>query len=88
MAFGEYKDKIVFGKTSFLAGQKQTIEVSLSETTKELMKLQIKQLNLDNVNLEVNNKPAPKPPKDGGFDKKMDAIKILRPMGCDCGLVK
>lgn len=87
MAFGEYENKLIFGKTAFTSQQKQTITVALAETTKEKMSSQIKSLNLDEVTLDLNKKIAPSlPVKTKDFDKKMEEVMKLKPKGCDCGL--
>lgn len=87
MVFGEYKNKLIFGTTAFTAQQKQTITVALAETTKEKMNSQIKALNLDEVNLNINKKAVPSlPGKTNDFDKKMEEVMKLKPKGCDCGL--
>jgi len=85
MAFAEYKDKIVFGKTAFTAQKKQTITVTLAETTNELMKAQINGLNLDDVKLDVIKKITPTVAKDSIFDDKMKEVMKLRPTNCACG---
>ncbi len=85
MAFAEYKDKIVFGKTVFTAQKKQTISISMAETTNELMKAQINGLNLDDVKLEVSKKIIPTIANDSIFDTKMKEVMKLRPTNCACG---
>ena len=87
MAFGEYKNKLIFGKTVFTSQPKQTITVALAETTKEKMSNMIKELNLDEVSLEVNKKTTNQQDvniKD--FDRKMEEAMKLKPKGCNCGL--
>ena len=84
MAFGEYENKILFGKTSFTTGVKQTIEVSLLESTKEKMMAEIKTLNLDGVNSNIErSKNADKIIEK---NKEMKEIEKLKPKNCDCGL--
>lgn len=85
LAFGEYKDKLIFGKTTFVAREKQTIDITMAATTKELMKERIKEMNLDNVDLEVK-KVIPPPAIDKNFDKKMKAAMKLKPKDCDCSV--
>jgi mono/diheme cytochrome c family protein len=87
MAFGEYKDKIIFGKASFNAQQKQAIDITLTEITKELMNVRIKEMNLDNVNLDIK-KVTPVTETDKNYDKKMEEATKLRPTNCACGFEK
>ncbi|HMK03797.1 MAG TPA: cytochrome c, partial [Ferruginibacter sp.] len=84
MAFGEYKDNIIFGKTSFTAKETQTVDIAMVVITKELMNVRIKELNLDGVDLEVK-KVLPPTVKDEKFDKKMEEAMKLRPKNCACG---
>ncbi len=84
LAFGEYKDKIIFGKASFTATAKQTIDITMAEINKELMTARIKEMNLDNVNLEVKKAIQPAV-ADKNFDKKMEDAMKLRPTNCACG---
>jgi len=87
LAFGEYKDKIIFGKTSFTARAKQTIDISMTEIDKELMVARIKEMNLDNVSLEVK-KIAPVTDLDKKYDKRMEEVMKLEPKSCGCGINK
>ena len=87
MAFGEYNNKLIFGKTAFTSQQKQTITIALAETSKEKMTIQIKELNLDEVKLDINKKIITQiPDKTKDFDSKMQEAMKLKPKGCDCGL--
>lgn len=85
LAFGEYKDKIIFGKTAFVANEKQTIDIKMTETTKELMNARIKEMNLDNVDLEVKKVTLPTV-MDKNFDKKMEEAMKLKPKNCGCSV--
>lgn len=84
LAFGEYKDKLIFGKTVFTSTEKQTVDITMSEITKELMNDRIKELNLDNVDLEVKKVPPPSA-IDKKIDKMMEDAMKLKPKKCDCG---
>ena len=86
MAFAEYKDKIVFGKTSFASQQKQTIDVTLTETTKELMKMQIKEMRLDNADLEIEK--IDNPIRNADYNNKLKEADKLKPANCNCGTNK
>lgn len=84
LAFGEYKDKIIFGKASFTASAKQTIDITIAEINKELIAARIKEMNLDNIDLEVKKAIQPSV-LDKNFDKKMEEAMKLRPANCVCG---
>lgn len=88
LAFGEYGDKIVFGKTLFTATAKQTIDVTMAEINKESMQAVIKEMNLENVDLEVKKLPPSsitEPKKDKKLEKMMEDALKLKPKNCDCG---
>lgn len=87
MAFAEYKDKIIFGKTSFTATEKQTVDISMAEITRELMNIRIKEMNLDDVDLEIKKVP-PTSVTDKKHDKMMEDAMKLRPKNCDCGFAE
>jgi mono/diheme cytochrome c family protein len=89
LAFGEYKDKIVFGKASFTAAAKQTIDIKIADMNRETMLAMIKEMNLDNVDLEVKkvtSTPIIEKRKDKEFDKMMEDALKLKPKNCDCAL--
>lgn len=84
MAFAEYNNKIIFGKASFNAQLKQTIDLTLSETTSEAMRSQIKALNFDNVNLEIKQSKNSQDIKK--VDQQMEDALKLKPKNCNCGM--
>ncbi len=92
MAFGEYKGKLLFGKTAFMSKQTQTIDIVLTESTKGMMEAQIKTLNFDGVSMETENiapnnierNSATAAQKSLDFNKKMEDAMKLKPKNCDC----
>ncbi len=91
MAFAEYNDKLIFGKTAFNAQQKQTIDITLSETTKQSMETQIKALNLDGVTVAITADKIKKDSTTGSInniDKEMNNLFKSAPKNCDCGFNK
>jgi cytochrome c2 len=84
LAFGEYDNKILFGKTLFNSQLKQTIDISISETTKEKMTSDIKAMKLDDVTTDIRK--AKNADKIAITDKKINEAEKLKPKNCDCDL--
>jgi mono/diheme cytochrome c family protein len=86
LAFGEYKDKLLFGKASFTAIEKQTVDINMAEITRQMLNIRIKEMNLDNVDLEIKKVPQPLSPVSAKkIDKMMEDALKLKPKNCDCG---
>ena len=86
IAFAENNDKLIFGKTSFNAQQKQTIDIVLTETTKETMQSEIKALNLDAVKMNIKEDSIAVKLKN--INKEMGELMKLQPKNCECGFNK
>ncbi len=84
IAFAEVDGKLIFGKKEFYSSQKQTIDLSFTETTKEALTAQIKALNLDGVSAEVNDSKNTGKLKE--IEKKSSETEKLKPVNCDCGI--
>jgi hypothetical protein len=82
IATAEDGDKILFGKASFNAQLKQTIELSITQVTKEGLLQQLKSLQLDDVKVEV--KDSKNADKIRQNDKELDKIKLNKPVNCNC----
>lgn len=84
LAFAESDGKIIYGKSSFNAKTKQTIDVSLIEITKDALKTEIMNLGLDNVSAEVNDSKNADKVREA--DKKLKTMDLekLKPKNCDC----
>lgn len=83
IAFAEFDDKIIFGKTSFIANERQKIILDVKEITKEELAWQIISLNLDGV--EVDVKDSKNADTTRITDKRIDSLKSKLPKNCDCG---
>jgi hypothetical protein len=83
MAFGEYENKIIFGQTGFTTQLKQTIDVTLLETTKQKMTEAIRSLKLDDVNVDIHK--SKNADKIAEADMGIKEAKKLLPKNCNCG---
>ncbi len=83
LAFGESDNKIIFGKTVFNTETKQTINVSLEESTKEKIIAEIKGLDLDGIKAQIEKTKNPEMIIE--MQKKIEAAENFRPKNCDCG---
>jgi mono/diheme cytochrome c family protein len=80
IAFAQKDEKIFFGKTSFIAGVKQTITIETKETTKEYM---MKEFSNIGIQSEVKDVKNVKEIKD--TERKIDNLKKYLPENCECG---
>jgi mono/diheme cytochrome c family protein len=79
VAYAQKDEKIFFGKTSFVAGLKQTITIETKETSKEIM---IKEFSNIGIKSEVEDVKNVKEIKN--TEKKIDSLKKYLPKDCDC----
>lgn len=87
LAFGEYENKIIFGKTIFNAQLKQTIDIAVAETTKKSMIAEIKALNLDGVGTIIEkSRNAGNAGKIIETNKNINEAEKLKPKNCNCDL--
>ncbi len=84
LAFGEYENKLLFGKAIFNSRLKQVIDVRLSETTKEKMITEIKTFKLDDVKTAIEKSKNAE--KIVETDKKIKELDKFKPKDCDCDL--
>ncbi len=82
VAFAQYKDQFLFGKTSFNATLKQTIFINTKIVTKEEMLKELSSLDLKDVKMKVNSSKN----SEGIIqaDKQTDSLRKLKPKNCDC----
>jgi mono/diheme cytochrome c family protein len=81
LAFGEYENKIIFGKTIFNTQLQQTIDVAVAEITKGKMIAEVKAFNLDDVNMNI------KKSKNSEITETNEELKEserLKPENCNC----
>lgn len=84
LAFAENDGKIVFGKAAFNAQTKQTVNISITEISKDALKKEIMFLGLDNVSVDITD--SKNADKIRQADKELKEIEKLRPKNCDCGI--
>lgn len=82
LAFGEVDGKLIFGKANFIASTKQTIDLNITEATKEGLANEIKALKLDGVETEIKESEIGK--KQIALNKTETEIEKLKPKNCDC----
>ena len=82
VAFAQYKDKFIYGKTSFISAINQTISLTVNEATKETIFKDFSTLKLNGVNMEIKNSKNSNEIRD--TDKKIDSLKEYLPKNCDC----
>ena len=82
IAMGEYNRQLYFGKTDFVTGLKQNFSMQLSVTTKEQMNIEIKKLNIEDLNITAaDSKNATEIRK---IDARLDEIEKYKPKIANC----
>jgi mono/diheme cytochrome c family protein len=83
LAFGETDDgKIIYGQANFTAQLNQSIEITVTEISKDGLITAIKALKLDDINIDVNKTKNANEIKD--VDKQLQKAEQLKPRNCDC----
>ncbi len=83
IAFAEHDGKILFGKSSFKAKTKQTIQISVQLLTEEEMMNIIKNINI-NEEIKIEIEDSKHSEEIRKTDKEMDSLYQLLPKNCDC----
>jgi mono/diheme cytochrome c family protein len=83
VAYAHKDEKIFFGKTSFVAGFKQTITIETKETTKEIMMKEFSKIGIQSEVEDVKNVKEIK-----NTERKIDSLKKYLPKNCECDFPK
>jgi mono/diheme cytochrome c family protein len=86
LAVSEDKGSIHFGKLEFVTSRQQTLEVSLSATSKVQMNDAIKKLDLEGITISaLDSKNADSIRK---VDLQIEDVERLKPRNCDCKCIE
>ena len=82
IAMGEYKERVVFGKTAFITNRRQSPPMELRLMTKEEMNTEVAALSIDRLSVRAADSKNSSAIR--AIDKNLAAIERFKPRDCNC----